>query len=273
MFDFPELIIVPISKLLPHETYDKRRVKPLINRLILDNCLRNPPIVAATSNNKQFVVLDGMNRISAFKELGINYIVVQQVQTEDPNNYILSWNHLIWGLKKRKLLDSILKINGIQETGDDDWNKIANNRIILRLPNMTTINLTISTNEVTQAVRILNAIVNTYKAEAYYMRTNQYQIELFQNEMPDLTALIVYPKFDIQSVIRVATNKCLFPSGITRFVIIPRVLNINYPMEILANKSLALQQQNKYLHKWIKERLIKGKVRYYEESTFIFDEY
>jgi hypothetical protein len=62
-----------------------------------------------------------------------------------------------------------------------------------------------------------------------------------------------------------------FPAGITRFIVSPRVLHLNYPLQRL--KTIArLEDKQIELQEWIEERLTSGGVRYYEESTYLFDE-
>jgi hypothetical protein len=62
-----------------------------------------------------------------------------------------------------------------------------------------------------------------------------------------------------------------FPPGTTRLIVSPRVLHLNYPLERLKSSS-ELSDKQAELQKWIEERLKNGGVRYYEESTYLFDE-
>ncbi len=56
----PDLRILPIGKLLPHELHDEQRAAPLIHRLQQDAVLKNPPVVAPVGvRDDRFVILDG----------------------------------------------------------------------------------------------------------------------------------------------------------------------------------------------------------------------
>jgi hypothetical protein len=51
----------------------------------------------------------------------------------------------------------------------------------------------------------------------------------------------------------------------------PRALRVNYPLEELsANKSL--EDKNAALDRWVNERVARKGVRFYAESTVLFDE-
>src|SRR5689334_22878 len=65
MVDLPDLRLLPVEALVPHEYADEKRVARLVNRIGADGFLKNPPIVAPIPGTEQFVVLDGANRCSA----------------------------------------------------------------------------------------------------------------------------------------------------------------------------------------------------------------
>jgi hypothetical protein len=54
-------------------------------------------------------------------------------------------------------------------------------------------------------------------------------------------------------------------------VISPRALRVNYPLERLASDQ-PLDAKQAELAAWVRERAEARRVRYYAESTFLFDE-
>jgi len=94
----PVLQAVSVDKLMLHETVDERRVERLAKRLSKENHLKNPPAVAYLSHSDFLMVLDGTNRVSAFKALKIPHIVVQVISYEDPGIELDAWNHVVAGL-------------------------------------------------------------------------------------------------------------------------------------------------------------------------------
>jgi hypothetical protein len=86
-----------------------------------------------------------------------------------------------------------------------------------------------------------------------------------------MNCLIVYPQFTVSDVVEVASSGQLFPSGLTRFLISPRALRVNFPLAMLADRS-PVGEKRKALEEWIRQRVEQRRVRYYAESTFVFDE-
>lgn len=105
---FFHLEIILIKDILIHEEFDPSNSVKLINYLKKNKVMSNPIIVASLGENK-YIQLDGMNRITCFKKLGIKTIAAQIV---DYNNQraieLSSWIHFFQSDLK-ELLDFIKK--------------------------------------------------------------------------------------------------------------------------------------------------------------------
>jgi hypothetical protein len=88
---------------------------------------------------------------------------------------------------------------------------------------------------------------------------------------PGFSALVVFRRFLVEEVVEAAAMGLLFPAGLTRFVISPRALRLNFPIAILADDR-AIEEKQQALADWVRERVGGRHVRYYAESTFLFDE-
>jgi hypothetical protein len=117
----------------------------------------------------------------------------------------------------------------------------------------------------------LHEVVNAYKENALLDRTSQTLIDSFKPIYSDLTALIIFPRFEIKALLEVVGNGWVVPTGITRFTVSPRALHLNYPLHELSSGK-PLEYKEDYLQHWIQQRLKKKGVRYYAEATFLFDE-
>jgi hypothetical protein len=275
ILDLPDLRILPLSSLLPHEENDRQRTQPLVNRLQSDGNLRNPPIVAPPRNgSEKYVVLDGINRIAAFQTMNLPHILVQVAQPYEPHLILNTWNHLIWGMTVDAFMTGIHSIKGlrVQPTKDEsppDFDPECT-PIQFLLPEGKTYFADL-TPDVNRIAALLRAVVSSYKNRANIDRTSQIQIEALKSVHRDLTALIIFPSFDVNTVFHMALNGCLLPSGITRFIVSPRALHVNYPLEELASPKTTAEK-NTRLQKWIQECLLNKSVRYYAEATFLFDD-
>ena len=120
-------------------------------------------------------------------------------------------------------------------------------------------------------INTLHQIVNTYKTRASLDRTSQTLIDSFKKVYPDLTALLIFPRFKIKTVLKLAGQDIVLPTGITRFTVSPRALHLNYPLHELSS-GRPIEYKEAYLQHWVEERVKNKGVRHYAEATFLFDE-
>ena len=83
--------------------------------------------------------------------------------------------------------------------------------------------------------------------------------------------LVVFPRYEPAEIIDLARVGARLPAGITRHVIPRRALRINFPMSVLREER-SLPEKNAWLKEWMKQKIALKEVRFYQESTFLFDE-
>jgi hypothetical protein len=93
-----------------------------------------------------------------------------------------------------------------------------------------------------------------------------------RQHFPEVTALVVFPHFQRAEILELAQCGAKLPAGITRHVIPWRALRINVPLERMADTTQDAETKTRWLLGWLKEKVIARKVRFYEESTVLFDE-
>jgi len=270
----PHLRILPIETLVLHEDHDMQRTSPLVGKLRAQGILRNPPIVMPLQDGTgRFMVLDGANRVTSLKVMEFPHIVSQVVEADDPHAILHTWNHVVWGMSGKTLMSEIRKVNGIE------LKKINAERSVEPPPGMTaqirlgdgSIYLAHLPSGLIPSVQALHGIVNCYKERASLDRTSQTLVDSLKGIYQDLTALVIFPRFEIKTVLKLAGRGSVLPTGITRFTVSPRALHLNYPLhELSSGKPIEYKQT--YLEQWIQERVKTKGVRYYAEATFLFDE-
>lgn len=272
--NLPTLRILPLDSLILHEDHDLQRTLPLVEKLRSQGILRNPPIVMPLRDgSNRYMVLDGANRVTSLRVMEFPHIVAQVVEPDDPRVTLQTWNHVIWGMKPATLLRLLKQIDGLGLKKIDVQHSFTP-------PDCTTLQVRLADGRaylgctpagLDEEMRVLHAIVNTYKERASLDRTSQTLVESFRSIYPDLTGLVIFPRFDIQTVLNLAGRGQILPTGITRFTVSPRVLHLNYPLHELSSAK-PLEYKQEYLQHWIEERLKNKNVRYYAEATFLFDE-
>ncbi|HMR98023.1 MAG TPA: hypothetical protein PKE62_02125 [Anaerolineales bacterium] len=271
----PRLDILPIESLILHEDHDAQRSAPLIEKLRGAGVLRNPPIVMPlTDGTERYMVLDGANRVTSLHELDFPHLVAQVVEADDQNVNLQTWNHVVWGMSAKSLMSELRKLKGVDVVKVDTHKSVDAPKyapVNARLPDGKLYLLLEEPTDLANHIATLHAIVNAYKTSASLDRTSQTLIEPFREVHKDLTALIVFPRFKIRTLLKLAGRKIVLPTGITRFTVSPRTLHLNYPLHELSSGK-PIEYKREYLKKWVDERVMKKGVRLYAEATFLFDE-
>jgi len=272
--NLPTLRILPLDKLILHEDHDMQRTLPLVEKLRAQGILRNPPIVMPLMDGSaRYMVLDGANRFTSLREMEFPHIVAQVVETNDPHVTLQTWHHVVWGLRPKHLLEylrSLTDINLKKINIQKSFDPPDTAPVQIRLPDGS-VYMAYTPSGLAEQIKSLHSLVNCYKDNASFDRTSQTLIENFKLIYPDLTALFIFPRFDIASVLILAGQGLMLPTGITRFTVSPRALHLNYPLhELSSGKPVAYKEA--YLQRWIEERLKRKGVRHYAEPTFLYDE-
>ncbi|WKZ48162.1 MAG: hypothetical protein QY306_02190 [Anaerolineales bacterium] len=271
----PQFDILPIESLILHEDHDTQRSAPLIEKLRAAGILRNPPIVMPlTDGTERYMVLDGANRVTSLRELEFPHIIAQVVKSDDPKVNLQTWNHVVWGMNSKTLMSAFRKLKGVDVVKVETRKSLDAPKYMpvnVRLPDGKLYLLVEEPAELSQHIHTLHKIVNSYKSDASLDRTSQTLIDPFREVHRDLTALVVFPRFKIRTLLKLAGRKIVLPTGITRFTVSPRALHLNYPLHELSSGK-PIEYKREYLKRWVDERVMKKGMRLYSEATFLFDE-
>jgi hypothetical protein len=275
--DLPDLQIVALESLLLHEQFDETRAYPLVERLRSDGILKNPPIVlSAGERGSRYVVLDGANRTQAFRLMGVPHVLVQVVHAGDSSVRLETWNHVVTCVEESRLYEALLRHPDLALVESDaeraSFNLSAGASLAyLALQGGVVREIVGETQPLAWRLRNLNRLVDALQQICSLDRTSQMGVQAVQPLYQDFVGLIIYPRFELESVVSAAAGGWLFPAGLTRFVISPRALRVNYPLDRLA-APLALEEKQAGLEEWLKQAVNRRRVRYYAEATYLFDE-
>ena len=271
----PTLKILPLERLILHEDHDLQRTLPLVAKLRAQGILRNPPIVMPlTDGSGRFMVLDGANRVTSLRELEFPHTVAQVVEVSNQHVNLQTWNYIVWGMDTNILVNSLQKVNGIELTKIDPLQSLDAPKYMplqIRLSDGSFYILEEIPSDLATHINTLHQIVNTYKTRASIDRTSQTLVDSLKKIYPDLTALVIFPRFKIKTVLKLAAQDIVLPTGITRFTVSPRALHLNYPLHELSS-GRPIEYKEAYLQHWVEERVKNKGVRHYTEATFLFDE-
>lgn len=269
----PNLQMLPVDKLVLHETCDERRVAKLCQRLRRERRLKNPPIVTPFAEQDCYIVLDGANRVSAFHELKIPHIVAQIVSYDDPGVELETWYHVVAGMSETifvAALDAISNLHLTPVTLEEARRRLAIDDGVAYLVSRDAVHLVHNTADGND-IGLLNNLVGAYKGKANIYRASNDDFAKQAPTYPDITALVIFPRYRPADLVALVRRGEVVPSGITRHVIPERALRVNIPLDVLES-SQPLAEKQAWMQQWWRERLSANAIRFYAESTFLFDE-
>lgn len=275
--DLPDLRILPTDRLQPHEEVDVTRIAKLTDAIAKEGLLRNPPIVLELpESSRNFLVLDGANRMHALQELDIPFIVAQVVNSATDDIRVETWNHAVIEASSHDLIQRATEgTHVVAEPLDRPLNaaELRDQALLAAVsdPSGDQWKLRCTDTNLIEHVRCLHHLVELYANAVRVERTNAVSAEPLARLYPSLGYLVVFPAFRVSDIAAVAAEGRLVPSGLTRFIISPRALRLNYPLRSLSDTD-ELQVLEKRLRQRIDQLLRQRSIRYYAESTFVFDE-
>jgi hypothetical protein len=275
--NLPELRMVDSAGLYPHEDVDPTRVEPLRDALEADGYLKNPPVVIAFPGRKgEYVVLDGANRTTAFKDLAIEHALVQVVRPGRESIRLRTWNKLVHGAPPERLFNSLYDLFGVAPAPVDRKERLERftsraRLAYLSLPDGSAWEIGSQRETLAERIHLLRQLELVSSEVGASERTSEIEANAFSDVYQDLTSLIIFPPFEIEEVLEIVSLDLCLPSGLTRFIIAPRALRINYPLDRLSSPG-SLTKKQEALDEWIQERLRARRVRYYAEATFSYDD-
>nr|MBN1228256.1 hypothetical protein [Anaerolineae bacterium] len=272
----PDLRIVNTQDLIPHEYHDEQRMLPLVARIQNDGMLRNPPIVTPLPQMNQFLVLDGANRVGALRLLETRHTLVQVVPYEQPFVRLSTWNHVLSETSADTYINRLQKIDGLSLLASDlpqARESLDNGNILAYCvcANSAAYMLIPFSQKTPERNQLLNAIVNTYASVGRLNRSSSDDIDEVFRQFPTLSLVFFLPKYRPSEIVGFASSRSYIPPGITRHIISGRALRVNYRLVDLY-ADLPLEEKNNALKTWLSAKYSSNQVRYYTESTFLFDE-
>jgi len=274
---YPVLAILPVASLIIHEHHDQSRTYPLIERIRESRVFTNPVIVTPLHDHTaRYMVLDGANRTTSFQKLGYAHILAQVVEPEELGAETETWNHVVWDIDPDIFLERLLQLSPLTfraSNAQQAYDSVIHRQGLaaVHMPDGRVFEVHTPACGMVERNEFLNAIVNTYKDRGGMDRTNQRTVETLKSLYPTLSGLVFMPLLKVQHIVQLVGQGRRLPAGVTRFSISPRALRVNFPLDrLLANESLEVK--NETLHQFIQERIARKGVRYYAETTLLYDE-
>lgn len=248
------LQLVELSHLVLHEAHDPARLDRLRDDIRREGVQRNPVIVAPCKG--LYLVLDGAHRVHALRELDVRFALVQCV---DLPERALNWGHLLDAASLETVLRSTEEIE-VSET-QTERTPLAE----ARFHDGKRLFVVGREEGLASEVRALWALQSAYPRGEVVRRVDPGK----PVELPTGEAMLLYRCFTPGELVEVVSGGGVLPAGLTRFMVEERVLNVRYPLELLAKGDSAAR--NAELEAFVGEAWQRNRVRRYTEPVVLFE--
>jgi len=268
----PALRVWATDRLLLHEEADAARVRRLEDALRRDGVLRNPPIVAPLEDGRA-VVLDGANRVTALRALGLPHVVAQPVAYDDPHVGLLVWRHYAAEAAPGALRAAVSAAGfGITAPAGDEAgaeSQIAAGGLAAIVDARGGVVLRCAGGPAANADALCR-LTALYRDGRPVHRVEAGRLDDLRGAYGP-GALVLFRRFEKSDILDLSLAGGRLPAGITRHVIPGRALRVNTPLAWLAD-GIDLGVKQAALDAQVQQRWQAHGVRYYAEPTFLFDE-
>jgi hypothetical protein len=275
----PNLQLVPTDSIRFHEQPEPSRTGRLMGRIQKEATLRNPPIVASMSNGN-YLLLDGANRVTAFRDLQYPEIPVQVVDYGSEAIQLKGWHHLVLHGRTLDLRGKYASMPGVslQSVSRDQLKTLLEFRRVYAVlvdESAAAWGLYPESGQppsIHQRIAVLNQVIGGYEGQSRLER-----IKLADySKLPEVIQsvdhqLCLFPVLTKEELLQLATEGVLIPTGITRHLIPGRALGINLPLAFLGEIPDAAGRARHFAQHLLNLEM-EGRTRFYEESVFIMNE-
>lgn len=267
------IYLSPSNTLFIHEETISDRVAELKDSFLHEGVVKDPVVVDANS----CVVLDGMHRVAALRELHCFCIPVCAVDYLNPSIEVGVWYRTLSGRLSSSRLETALSSSGLRfERSSFDVTSVMEN------PHLATIfasgeclGLRADGQQVYEVLKTAERCARQLGFTITF-ETERDALDMLVNKKTD--AILTLPKIDKAAVREAGLTGQLLPHKVTRHVIPARPLGVNVPLRILTDADMSLEEANRQFIAGLQARKITRKPsgtviedRRYEEETFIFN--
>ncbi len=271
--------IIPLEKTLVSEGVIRRQARKLANYMEHDGTQRDPIIVAKEGD--RYIALDGMHRVEALKIMGCRDILAFVVDYSDHKIILESWDALIHdfqGIPKLMAREFEGAGYSIQELESGSGREeVMKRRAIFSVVQKNGKAYTL-TNRVKNRKHSLDELIDVLvrfekklDEKGATIRYVANTVSEVQFEESKCSSLVIRPCFTKKEVVERTLQGKLFPRKTTRHAIHERPLRIGTCLSIL-KEDADIEVKNELLQAELQWRQEHGRIRYYPEPVFLFDD-
>jgi hypothetical protein len=244
------LQLVDIDRFHLHEAFEPLRLNKTTESIKKDGFIRHP-VIATRITQDRYLILDGVHRITALRQLGYNKVPAQIVNREDFT--FGAWDHLI---VEGNWLRDILADSSLQWCEESIESTTQLFEVVKANGNRNILNIDQSHDK---WLHLWNEIVSSYSKNSEVIRIPEGCCTVPERGK----VLIKYRVIAFSQLEKIVEKGLFLPAGVTRFNIKGRLLNLRIPLHLLRDDARDREEWKLLMGKW------KQSLRLYTEQVYI----
>ena len=275
----PDIRLVPMDKIYIHEEIFRDKVKTITKLMDYSGVQKNP--LLTVSHKENYIVIDGMHRTAALRELGCRMAAVCVYDYNQKGLNLYGWSVLFYNIEEPEFIELIHLMTGLSYTKCDYktlvsavrdrfacfgfYFKKSSNKYIF----MDKEKHKLSVEDLIAADKMVMVNIEEKGIEHRFISDTD-SLDIFKRDNESV-AMMIRPLYTKSEVVEYALKKKLFPQKSTRHEIPDRPLWLNIPLALL-RADIPLAVANDILRAEISYRWKRGRIRHYPESVYIYDD-
>jgi len=270
-----EIILEELDNLHIHEEIIPEKMEELVEKIPHDGVWIHPIIV----DRKSLVVLDGMHRVAAAKQIGYHYIPVCLVDYNNPGVHIGCWYRMFKNLSAIKEASVVLReadLNPEEKTYSEAKSLVEEREAVTAIfSNSWSLVGLGSARDINERYEIIKRIEHRIQARGHHMGYSTDSDASARISSGEYSAGLMTPTVTKREVVVTALKGIVFSQKTTRHIIPARPMFVAVPTEWLKG-DLTPEEANHRLRKHLNskrvENLPPGQIldRRYDEELYIF---
>jgi len=270
-----ELVLEELSALHIHEEIIPEKMAELVEKIPHDGVWIHPIIVDRNS----LVVLDGMHRVAAAKEIGYRYIPVCLVDYENPNIHIGCWYRMfktLGGVEEAKKVLGEVGLTTAAKTYDEAQRLVEGRKAVTAMfSNSWSFAATGPEKSIKERYDVIKRVENALQSRGHHMGYSTDKDAPARVASGEYSSGLMTPTVTKKEVVDIALKGIVFSQKTTRHIIPARPMFVTVPTEWLKG-DLDSEEANSRLRKHLAskrvEKMPPGQIldRRYDEELYVF---
>ncbi len=266
-----DIALVEIDELLPHEETISGSLDALMEEIERAGILKSPVIVGRES----LMVLDGMHRVEALRNLGCRFICVCLVDYMNPGIRVDRWCRVV--SSPIAIEEFISRFGDLGVITRAEGSPCGGASLLLMLEEGY-YEMAAHGEEIVSAFTTVTSIESWLRKKGHAIRYETERDAAKMLERHEVGFVLCPPAVEKSHVLEAVKSGRVFPPKATRHIVPARPFGVDVPLELLRDNVISVEEANRQLSKILEAKSLRRVPpgyrwgsRRYEEAVYLFE--